>query len=162
VSAQHGFFKGRSTVTNLIESIPYVLNRMANTVRVDAIYTDFSKAFDKVSHRLLLRKLAKLGLGGIFLAWIVRASGSQSRRFSVRSGVPQGSQLEPLLLILFINAVFSCFKIFFSVASNSDFANAQPELDFFPVVHRQRNAAQLGEVQEHEFYNISFHEAFSI
>jgi hypothetical protein len=58
-------------------------------------------AFDKVNHRLLLKKLAKLGFGGSFLAWIrsyltgrkqfLKASGSQSRRFSVRSGVPQGS-----------------------------------------------------------------------
>jgi hypothetical protein len=78
MSAQHGFFKGRSTVTNLIE--------------VDAIYTDFYKAFDKVSHRLLLGKLAKLGFDGSLLAWIgsyltgreqfVKASVSHSRRFS--------------------------------------------------------------------------------
>jgi hypothetical protein len=61
MSAQHGFFKGRSFVTNLIELTSYVLNCMENGVQVDAIYTDFSKAFDMVSHRLLLRKLAKLG-----------------------------------------------------------------------------------------------------
>jgi hypothetical protein len=94
-SAHHGFFKGRSTVTNLIEFTTYVLNCMKNGVQVDAIDTDFSKAFDKVSHRLLLRKLAKLGFGGSFLAWIrcyltdreqfVKASGSQSKRFCVRS-----------------------------------------------------------------------------
>jgi hypothetical protein len=65
MSAQHGFFKGRSTVKNLIEFTSYVLNCMENGVQVDAMYTDFSKAFDKVSHRLL----AKLGFGS-FLAWI--------------------------------------------------------------------------------------------
>jgi hypothetical protein len=61
-----------------------------------------------------------------------------------------------LLFILFINEVFACFKslrirlcaadlkIFFPVASNNDFANAQAELDvFFP------NSAQLGKVTEH-------------
>jgi hypothetical protein len=38
-------------------------------------------------------------------------------------------------------------KIFFPVAGNSDFAKTQAELDvFFPVVHRQRDVAQLGEV----------------
>jgi hypothetical protein len=69
MSAQHGFFKGRSTVTKLIEFTSYyVLNCMKNGVQVDAIYTDFSKAFDKVRHRLLLSKLAKLGFGGSFLA----------------------------------------------------------------------------------------------
>jgi hypothetical protein len=43
---------------------------MENDVQVDAIYNDFSMAFEKVSHRLLLRKLAKLGFGGSFLTWI--------------------------------------------------------------------------------------------
>jgi hypothetical protein len=70
MSAQHGFFKGRSTVTNLTEFTSYVLNCMVNGVQVNAIYTDFFKAFEKVSHMLLLRKLAKLGFGGSFLAWI--------------------------------------------------------------------------------------------
>jgi hypothetical protein len=67
----------------------------------------------------------------------VKASGSQSRRFSVRSGVLQGL----LLFILFINDIFSCFKsfrillyaddlkIYFHVIGNSDFANTQAELD---------------------------------
>jgi hypothetical protein len=45
-------------VTNLFEFTSYVLKCMENGVQVDAIYTDFSKAFDKVSHRLLLIKLA--------------------------------------------------------------------------------------------------------
>jgi hypothetical protein len=102
----------------------------------------------------ILRPPAVFLLGGSFLAreQFVKASGSQSRRFSVRSGVLQGSHL-------FINDVFSCFKslrillyadhlkIFVPVSGNSDFANAQAELDvFFPVVHRQRDAAELGEV----------------
>jgi hypothetical protein len=87
-------------VINLIEFTSYVMNCMENGVQVDRIFTDFSKAFDKVSHRLLLGKLAKLKFGGSFLAWLrsyltsqeqfVKASGSQSRRFSVRSGVIWG------------------------------------------------------------------------
>jgi hypothetical protein len=71
MSAQHGFFKSRSTVTNTIELTSYVLNCIKNGMQVDAIYTDFSKAFDKVSHRLLLRKLDKLEFGGSNLRKLV-------------------------------------------------------------------------------------------
>jgi hypothetical protein len=88
--------------------------------------------------------------GGSFLAWIgsyltgrdqfVRASGSQSTRFSVRSGVCHGSHLGPLLFTLFINDVFSCFKSLRILLYADDLKI------FFPVVHRQRDAAQLEEV----------------
>jgi hypothetical protein len=94
MSAQHGVYEVNwSTVTNLIGFTSYVLNCMENGMQVEAISTDFSKAFDK-----MLRKLAKLGFSGSYLAYIgsyftgreqfVRDNGSQSRRFSVRSGVP--------------------------------------------------------------------------
>jgi hypothetical protein len=84
-------------VASVQEFTSDVLNCMESGLQVDAIYTDFCKAFDKVSYRLLLSNLAKLGFGGSFFAWIFdgpRAicesysySGSQARRFSVRSDV---------------------------------------------------------------------------
>jgi hypothetical protein len=55
---QHGFVKGRSTVSNLIEYSTFVLKSIEDGCQVDSIYTDFSKAFDKVRHRLLLDKMS--------------------------------------------------------------------------------------------------------
>jgi Reverse transcriptase (RNA-dependent DNA polymerase) len=104
-TSQHGYgyVSGRSTVTNLIEFTTYILNSLEDGVQIDAIYTEFSKAFDKVNHRLLLHKLSTIGFGVSFLKWIasnltnrkqyVKASGHKSRVISVKSGVPQGDFL---------------------------------------------------------------------
>jgi Reverse transcriptase (RNA-dependent DNA polymerase) len=55
---QHGYAKGRSTVSNLLEYTSFILKSIEDGLQVDSIYTDFSKAFDKVRHQLLLIKLA--------------------------------------------------------------------------------------------------------
>jgi hypothetical protein len=55
---QHGYVKGRSTVSNLLEYTSFILKSMEDDLQVDSIYTDFSKAFDKERHQLLLIKLA--------------------------------------------------------------------------------------------------------
>jgi hypothetical protein len=49
---QHGFVGGRSTVTSLVEFSNFVLSEMEDGLQVDAAYTDFSKAFDRVTRKL--------------------------------------------------------------------------------------------------------------
>lgn len=63
--AQHGFCPGRSTSTNLCLFSDYLFSALDKRLQVDTIYTDFAKAFDKVCHAILLRKLHDIGLTGV-------------------------------------------------------------------------------------------------
>lgn len=60
--AQHGFFRGRSTTTNLVDFVSEVLSSMEAGHQVDALYMDLSKAFDSLNHELLVQKLGRYGV----------------------------------------------------------------------------------------------------
>ncbi|KAK4817659.1 hypothetical protein QYF61_023249 [Mycteria americana] len=63
--SQHGFMKGRSCLTNLISFYDQVTRLVDEGKAVDVIYVDFSKAFDTVSHSILLENLAAHGLAEV-------------------------------------------------------------------------------------------------
>lgn len=110
---QHGFLPGRSTTTNLLSFTNYLKECFANRLQVDAVYTDFSKAFDKVNRSILVQKLIHYGINNPLLSWFtsyltnreqqVVIYGHKSNRIITTSGVPQGSHLGPTLFLLFIN-----------------------------------------------------------
>ena len=61
-SQQHGFIKGRSTALQLLNMLDNWTKVLETGGQIDTIYTDYEKAFDKVPHKRLVKKIASFGL----------------------------------------------------------------------------------------------------
>jgi hypothetical protein len=111
--SQYGFRKGKSTINAVCKIVNEVLVNFENKTITLANFLDISKAFDSISHTLLLSKLNKYGILGIEKSLlssylqnrtqIVKINQKVSKVREIKVGVPQGSVLGPLLFLLFMN-----------------------------------------------------------
>lgn len=109
---QHGFLRKRGTMTNLLEITQYLRDEIHKDNRIDVIYFDLAKAFDRVSHTILAGKLSRLALPFKFYKTIMsfitnrpyflKADGIayHEMNFTTKSSVAQGSHIGPLLFIV--------------------------------------------------------------
>ena len=110
---QFGFKPGVGTVDAVLTLLTDIYDEMERSRCFIALLLDFSKAFDTVDHRVLLRKLERLGVRGTVLSWFssyladrtqqVAVNGVNSHTLQVRTGLPQGSVLSTILFNLYID-----------------------------------------------------------
>uniref|UniRef100_A0A1B6KLP9 Reverse transcriptase domain-containing protein n=1 Tax=Graphocephala atropunctata TaxID=36148 RepID=A0A1B6KLP9_9HEMI len=135
---QHGFLKGRSTATALIDLVEFIIDHIDKGKYTTAVLLDYSKAFDCLSHDIILDKLEALGVQNTAKKWFesylkgrsqlvelnYKENGVtrsiKSNQHPIKKGVPQGSVLGPVLFILLTNDFPDYIKDYSSVVMYAD------------------------------------------
>lgn len=149
---QHGFVHGRSTLTNLASVTQTICRTLDKSSQMDVLYIDLEKAFDRLDHNILLKKLSLFGfcqsLVDLFASYLsnrhqyVQCRCHNSNYYHQKSGVPQGSVLGPLLFNIFINDVHTVIDVDFALYAD-DLKLYSRILNNYDCLHLQNNITSV-------------------
>ena len=152
--SEYGFRKNHSTQSAALELIDRLMISMDKGKTPLAIFLDFSKAFDTLDLEILLYKLKYYGIKGkaLFLFFYYPTNsrqhtglgGLKSNLSNIKTGVPQGSILGPLLFLLYKNDIADVTKYLKTIIYADD-TTFIADLDNIPKNEKERkiNSEQI-------------------
>ena len=150
--SQYGYRKNHSTESACLELVDKLHKQLDDNQSPFCVFIDLSKAFDTINHNILLSKLRYYGIDNNAVSWFksylsdrqqyVEVDGVKSETKYIRTGVPQGSTLGPLLFIIYMNDINEVSDSLKSILFADD-TSLNSTISVFPSINCEELSAKI-------------------